>query len=111
MAQLRVRVTKKHIEKGVREDAAKCPIACRLREMGFTDVEVFPENMILVVRPYYRATPKTPPRVSRFIMEFDDGKPVKPISFTLRGIHPSILEAAKANRRAQMKREKKKRSK
>lgn len=107
MAQLKVSVMKRHIEKGTKENPAKCPIACRLLEMGFTDVEVYPETVDLVVRPYYRASPKTPPRVSRFIMEFDDGKPVKPFSFTLRGIHPNMLEAAKANRRAQAKREKK----
>lgn len=64
----------------------KCPVAQALFRLGFGDVDA-DEDRILVTKPEsppLRLVCKTPVSVSLLIGDFDDDKPVAPLSFTLQ---------------------------
>lgn len=97
MPDLKVRVLKRNIAKGIQHDPKRCPIACRLKEMGFADVTVFVAHMILAAGGSKQDV--SPPTTARlFIKRFDEGKPVKPFSFSLLGVSEDMLKAAKAGK-------------
>ena len=64
----------------------KCPVAQALFRFGFVDVDA-DEDRVLVTKPEtppLRLVCKTPVLVSLLIGDFDDDKPVAPLSFTLQ---------------------------
>lgn len=86
MKALRVRVLQKHIDKAIKcgshGSPRFCPIARAVR--ATTDkrrkevVRVDAYTIQIGRKPYF-----TPKRAANFIWRFDDGKKVKPITFTL----------------------------
>lgn len=77
---IRVRVLRRHIEKGRRSSWTMCPVALALRERrGFSHAKVFEKE---VENGASRLS--VPADAERFIKRFDSGKPVKPATFTLR---------------------------
>ena len=109
MPELKVRVLKRNIAKGIKRDPGLCPIACRLRELGFADAAVYGDNVVLMAGGLTQAEIPPPKIAERFIKDFDKGKPVKPFSFSLHGIRADMLKAAKKILRSRAK--KKQRSK
>jgi len=79
-----VQVTKEHLERGIRADAAECAVALACRDLGY--VYVLVENYAIAVwktldgpRVMYR----TPAEVCNCIYHYDRGEPVEPFSFIL----------------------------
>jgi hypothetical protein len=69
----------------------KCPIALALIRLGFVNVDV-DEDRILITKlevPPQRLVSKTPMPASLLIGDFDDDKPVTPLSFTLNKLRPA----------------------
>lgn len=77
---LRVRVLKSDIRKGVEGSCSRCPIAIAVRRLaprGKSVVVTWDEAIL-----GHTTTYDLPRVASRFIDRFDEGKPVKPFSFT-----------------------------
>ena len=78
---MKINVTKRDIECGVRWDSEKCPVARAARRMQ-DDARV--SNYILCYGPESRQRRVELPGVAReFIGRFDAGKEVEPFSFTV----------------------------
>ena len=78
---MKIRVTRGHIDRGVRQSCWFCPVALAVREAlgpGFTRVEVG-SNRITVNGESWRTTD----RVSDFVWDFDRALPVEPFEFDL----------------------------
>lgn len=78
---MRITVTQDMINRGVRNNARKCPVALALKEAGLTRVVVCGGVDFGPVP--YRQSILLNRRVLCFIGRFDHGKPVKPFSFTI----------------------------
>jgi hypothetical protein len=80
-----VEVTQKHINKGLRNDCRRCPIALALKDAGLSDVVVM--RSIVLIHPrrgsQYRYSCALPTSVSQFIESFDSIQGVEPFSFEL----------------------------
>ncbi len=78
-----VKVTAKHIRKGIRLSICDCPIALALKEQLHKIVEV--DDIFIAYHTYGPAQgkrwSKTPSPVRSFMIKFDHCKPVKPFSF------------------------------
>lgn len=83
MKTIRVRVTKKDIERGEPMDCYLCPLARALRRYGFKKAVVGPDSVWLGAREVLM-----PKAACTFTERFDEGKPVEPFSFTLRIPNP-----------------------
>lgn len=89
--KIRVKVTQKRIEKGVRSNGGWCPIGYAFRGALFLDgvAGPFVLSYLVTIGGYnghtlakYVPVPDSLPRVGKFIRDFDEGKLVKPTSFT-----------------------------
>lgn len=83
-----VEVTLDDIAKGEREACERCPIACALiRAAGtpraFVDGEVMAAGDWEGIFPRAGIRVPMPPEAAEFAMAFDDGRPVKPFTFTV----------------------------
>lgn len=80
--RVKITVTKKDIQMGLPSDSCLCPIARAVRRVLGRGVRVWRYGV------YRRLSEddfaEFPERVTQFIDRFDDGKPVKPFTFTLR---------------------------
>lgn len=76
---MKIRVMRRHIKEGIRTSRFKCPIALAFNEEtgGVADVH---RHTLWDVSDFY----DLPRSAQRFIRSFDQGKPVKPFSFTLK---------------------------
>lgn len=81
MTKLKITVTQEDIEEGQARSCHRCPVALAMsRTIGRE----------LVVYPHYAGTLGMdvvcffPSEVEQFIADFDEGKPVKPFSFTVK---------------------------
>ena len=75
---MRIEVTQEDIDKGVKENCVKCPVALSLRRLfpGEWEVDVG-DDAIYAGGNWY-----TPPdEAQEFIAKFDAGEPVAPFSF------------------------------
>lgn len=80
MRAIKINVTKEHIRRGVRRSMCDCPIALALKEALLTkDVSVTSSQMIVNHLMFM-----TDLADARFIKGFDEGKTVRPYSFSLR---------------------------
>lgn len=75
---MRIRVTQKDIDEGVRRSGC-CPIAQSLKRRGFTDVFVGSSGRAWLGKHWV----VLPPAARFFILFFDNAVTVKPFSFTL----------------------------
>lgn len=77
---MKVKVMRKHIQKGKKESPSSCPIALALREKFKLpkDVVVVDNDYVNLNSVRYRLR-----RGSRFINRFDSGKPVQPCTVEL----------------------------
>jgi hypothetical protein len=78
---MKVRVMRKHINKGVCSDSEFCPIALALKEKTHKTVEVGGSEDITINGVQYRG----PMYINTFIKNFDDGNllDIGPFSFEL----------------------------
>lgn len=84
MKKIRVKVTKRDIKLGLREDMTRCPVALALHHRKFKAANVC-YNLISLDGLWYRPESiPSPKSVERFVKRFDAGKPVRPFSFTLK---------------------------
>jgi hypothetical protein len=88
------RITKADIEKGKREDCALCPAALAVRRK-------LPRFRVASDTAFRGDTGKNvhyetplPKKVRHFINEFDNGRPVKPLTFSIR-IKRKVFEKEK----------------
>jgi hypothetical protein len=78
-----VKVTRKHIKNGVIKSCIKCPVSLALLD-AFTNVPaVLSDELRLTVfkTDDSRLMARAPRSVTRFIMNFDNGKKVRPFNF------------------------------
>ncbi len=76
---MRVNVTERDIQKGMRYDNTACPVALAIRR-------TLPDAMILTDAEGVNVNGKDyllPPAAVRFALDFDLGNPVKPVVFNL----------------------------
>lgn len=74
-----IKVTKKHIRRGMRESKDSCPIALAMKEAG-----AFPELEVTNFMAFWRGRHSDLPRSARrFVKTFDAGRPVKAFNFYL----------------------------
>lgn len=74
---MKVKVTAKHIAKGLSGSTQYCPVALALKEKGFENAFVF-ETYAVVKGAYHYFR-----RGTKFIKDFDEGKKVKPCTIEL----------------------------
>ena len=80
--RIRVVVTEKHIHDGKRGHCRLCPVALALKKKYDVAAET------VYYGGYYGNTALLPIAAQKFIHNFDNGKPVKPFSFTIWGPRP-----------------------
>ena len=83
-----VEVTAEDIAKGKREDCESCPIACALLRAAGTPRAFIDGNEMAAgdwdgVFPLVEQRVPVPPDAAGFIADFDDGRLVKPFTFTV----------------------------
>ena len=89
MATIHVEVTQEDIASGVTFDCSKCPIArasTRALRIAGVPAEIDAAYLGITVRAtrdLRKHTISTPTRVSRWMRDFDLGKPVQPFAFDL----------------------------
>lgn len=82
---MKIFVTGQHIQKGKRGTLRSCPIARALKDAGFTHVEVGSDGVRV---DGIDLDPPFPPKVRRFVNQFDNGDVVEPFDFPLTGFTP-----------------------
>lgn len=75
---MKINVTQRDIEKGLREDPNSCPVARAIKRRGFEDVSVKTQVIWIGCRKY-----NPPEIVEDFIERFDKGDTVQPFKFEL----------------------------
>jgi hypothetical protein len=76
---MKITITKNDIAKGLRVNAAGCPVARALIRAGFKDVRVYPSQIHYKDKQF-----NTPEEVANFIRAFDRGEQgLQPFSFEL----------------------------
>ncbi len=84
---MEIKVTAKHISKGVRLSPCNCPVALALKEQMHKVVNV--DSMSMMYASISRESTSgwrqadTPRKVRGFILRYDYGKTVKPFSFDI----------------------------
>jgi len=83
---MRIRVTAEHIATGCKGSGLQCAVACALASYGF-DINWVCPGFIDVSRGGVRNTMKNAKGsdIYRWMADFDNGKPVEPFEFELRG--------------------------
>ncbi len=84
---MKIHVTQKHIDEGMREHCGNNPIAKAIKEATKSD-EVFVGHYGIGYgkreRGYFKhVIPITPPAIREFMDRFDEGLPVAPFTFEL----------------------------
>ena len=79
MKPIKVDVTRNCITAGLRSFATKCPVALAVMAATKSDICLIFYNCITTRHGAF----KTPIKVQKFIHNFDQGRPVKPFTFTL----------------------------
>ena len=79
MRDIRIKITKEHIRKGVRGSACECPIALALKETLITNNVHVDMDGMRVNHVSYALDKKD----RKFIERFDAGMPVRPYDFDL----------------------------
>lgn len=81
MTKLTVRVTQVDIDKGKPHNACRCPVALAIKRLGYGSSvgrkEIYIHNVMVLI--------STPIKAAKFITAFDNGQPVKPFQFTIKG--------------------------
>jgi len=85
-AELEIHLRQDHIDKGKASDCTKCPGALALLEQ-VPDIEsIDVDDLRIIFRTtmgdYVRV--ETPPELHKFIIDFDDGKSVRPFTFKIK---------------------------
>jgi hypothetical protein len=81
---VKIVVRRKHIRDGSKGSRYWCPIALALRELGYgMNAYLAVEEEKVTLGGYEFALPRS---ARRFIVRFDDKKPVKPFTFRLVGL-------------------------
>lgn len=76
---MKIKVTKEHIDKGVKGSWDCCPIALAIKEqLNIESIEVNDELISTQERDY-----RTPLSCVNFMEKFDEGDPVTPFEFEL----------------------------
>ena len=75
-----IQVTQHDIDMGMRKSICFCPIACAIRKALICPRWISVSSTYL---HFNGLTLLTPPEVAAFIRDFDNGKPVEPMAFTL----------------------------
>lgn len=91
MIMVKVPVTQEHIDKGLRQDCARCPAAVGLTAVLKEGVGVAITNTSVrwwaphgrPARSYDSGRADTPPSVQKFIWAFDKGRKVEPFTFSV----------------------------
>lgn len=78
---MKIKVTRKHIEDGVRHTADRCPIALALKDFGFATYGMVRVNLGSI--EVCGATVSTPRKARQFITAFDKGKKVRPFTLVI----------------------------
>lgn len=81
MKRVRINVTQRDIDRGVRSTLTSCPIALAIKRRVVEDSTVA-VTQFAVLYGTFMSSP-FPYRATQFIYHFDLGKPVKPFTFTL----------------------------
>ncbi len=82
---IQVKVTRKHINNGVRRTCSQCPVALAIAEklnVLTPDVSVA-QSRLYVFDKDCRVAMNTPDKVRRFIEKFDERQPVRGFTFEL----------------------------
>lgn len=80
-----VKVTKNHIQHGVKCHALNCPISQAFRDAGL-NIVLGPYNLLFVGTDSYKYVDNIDctPKMAKFIRDFDCGRPVEPFSIKVR---------------------------
>lgn len=81
--QKRIKISKKHIEKGEPGNPQSCPIACAILDRQYVDRVDVDGEYITIEDSNGGHVYAMPARASNFVMKFDDGEEVHPFSFKL----------------------------
>lgn len=76
---MRIKVTQRHIDKGIPDAGDACPIACALQEAGFQGVHVGEDY----ARACGKQTYYLPREARMFVARFDAMDPVEPFEFEI----------------------------
>jgi hypothetical protein len=92
MSNIRVVVTAEQIQRG-QPGCGECPVALAFRDLGFPRVSVGTNDIVI----FFGATPvsvKLPPIVRDFILDWDSGYQVSPLTFwvDLRSVMADLRE-------------------
>lgn len=74
---MKIQITQQDINNGMKDHISGCAIALGLKQEFAYEIGV--SGWICIGKDYYKATPE----VRRWIANFDEGKPVKPITIEL----------------------------
>lgn len=86
MDVLKVSVTKSNIQKGVCHSTSLCPIARAVRGKGFKRVNVNGLDIQIGREGHGMKIYELPRKAQRFVMNFDDGLKVNPITFVAKSV-------------------------
>lgn len=81
--KLVIKVTANDIKKGQPDTVDLCPIALAILKCGFNSPWVADDEISFYTKSKTRITITTPKKMAKFINDFDDQKPVKPVTFVL----------------------------
>jgi hypothetical protein len=73
-----INVTKKDIENGIRGNNCGCPIALAVQRRTNADWASVNDSIVTTDSVY-----RTPPKARQFICDFDAGRAVKPMRFSI----------------------------
>jgi len=84
---MKIYVTQDHINRGLKSDCARCPVALALGEalnLPHNRISVDPDEIWVGGEGVI----ETPPEVANFVYDFDEGKLVHPFEFDLEFAPP-----------------------
>jgi len=81
--QFKLNITKNNIKNGDPGNAAKCPVALALKDLGFKDIHVSIDSMSFITKNDTEIIVTMPKKVFTFICKFDSDKSVNPFSIII----------------------------
>ena len=87
---MRIEVTQENIEDGERAMVACCPVALAMADAGLLGAFAYPIKLEWSSpKDMKRYVAALPPEVERFMIDFDNERPVKPFEFDLEEVYES----------------------
>ena len=85
-AELEINLKQCHIDKGQRAECTRCPGALALLEQvqDIESIDVDDVRVVFFTPMGKRVRVETPVELQKFIIDFDDGKPVQPFTFKIQ---------------------------